>query len=111
MKLVTVVAESAIERRVAADLLALGATGVTVTDARGEGTRRLGRSEFPGANVRVEAVVPPPVAARIVEHLAERYFADYALIAYVSDVTVVRSAKYDAAGRAGPDGEALGVDQ
>ena len=96
MKLVTVVAEPAIEHRLTDELLALGATGFTVVEGRGEGTRHLRAGELPGANVRIETVVPPAVADRILARLAERWFADYSMAAYVSDVMVVRSAKYDA---------------
>lgn len=103
--LVTVVAEPAVEHRLTADLLALGATGYTVVEARGRGARGHAR-EFPGDNVRVEVVVPTPVAARVLAHLAAHYFADYAVIAYATDVAVVRSDKYDAAhaAPAGPGG-------
>ena len=97
MKLVTIVAEAVLEHRLAQDLLALGAAGYTVVEARGQGTRHLHAGELPGENVRLEAVVPPAVAERIVRHLAERYFPDYSIIAYLADVAVVRSAKYDAA--------------
>lgn len=92
-KLVTVVAEPAIEGRLTADLVALGATGYTVVEARGRGTHGRAR-EFPGANLRIEAVVPPEVAERILAHLAAQYFADYAITAYVSDVAVVRAGQF-----------------
>ena len=96
LALVTIVAEPAVEQRLTADLLALGATGYTIVEARGRG--RHGRArEFPGANLRIEVVVPPPVAQRVLAHLAAHYFADYALIAYASEVVVVRSEHYEAA--------------
>ena len=107
MKLVTVVTESAVEHRLTEELLALGATGFSVVEGRGEGTRHLRASDIPGANVRVETVVPAAVAERILARLAEHWFADYSLIAYVTDVQVVRTRKYEAlapaaAGRGAP---------
>ena len=51
-------------------------------------------AEIPGINVRIETIVPPEVGDRIVAHIAETYFADYEVIAYLSDVAVVRGDKY-----------------
>jgi hypothetical protein len=96
LKLVTIIAESAIEHRLTVEVLALGATGFSVVEGRGEGSRHLRASEFPGANVRIETVVRPEVADRILGRLTEHYFADYSIIAYVTDVAVVRTRKYDA---------------
>ena len=103
MKLVTIVAESAIEHRLTEEVLALGAAGFTVLEGRGEGTRHLRASDIPGANVRIETVVPPAVAERILDRLQDHWFADYSVIAYVADVAVVRTRKYEVlrpAGRA-----------
>ena len=102
MKLITVIAESTIEHRITEDLLALGAAGFSVVEGRGEGTRHLHAGELPGANVRIETVTPAHVADRILGHLAERYFHDYSIIAYVTDVAVLRSDKYVAAQRSHP---------
>ncbi len=96
IQLVTIIAEPSLEGRLTAELRALGATGYTVLEGRGAGTRGGSRGiDLPGANVRIETLVPPAVAERIVEHLAQHYFADYSLAAYVTDVAVVRTAKYD----------------
>jgi hypothetical protein len=79
-----------------------GAAGFSVVEGRGEGTRHLHAGELPGANVRIETVTPAHVADRILGHLAERYFHDYSIIAYVTDVAVLRSDKYVAAQRSHP---------
>jgi nitrogen regulatory protein P-II 2 len=96
MKLVTIVAEPVLETRLTEELTALGATGFSVVDGRGRGSAGRHAEEIPGTNVRIEALVGRTAADRIVAHLARTYFADYGVIAYVSDVHVVRSAKYDA---------------
>jgi hypothetical protein len=96
MTLVTIVAELAIEHRLTEEVLALGATGFTVVEGRGEGTRHLRASEVPGANVRIETLVPAAVADRILARLSEHWFADYSIAAYVTDVRVVRTRKYEA---------------
>lgn len=94
LKLVTIVAEPVLESRLTHELRALGASGWTVVEGRGEGSRGLHATTPPGIIVRIDSVVPADVADRIVEHLATTYFAAYGLIAYVSDVAVVRGEKY-----------------
>jgi len=44
--------------------------------------------------VRIETIVGPAVADRILEHVSANYFEDYAVIAWVDDVGVVRGDKY-----------------
>lgn len=93
-KLVTIIAEPVLAPRITQELRRLGATGFTVVEGRGEGSRAMHAAEIPGINVRIETIVPPEVADRIVEHVAATYFADYEVIAYLSDVAVVRGDKY-----------------
>jgi len=94
LKLVTIVAERLFRDQVQEELRTLGAKGFTVTDAIGKGSRGVRASEWEGRNVRIETVVAPEVADRIVEHVAERYFEHYAVIVWVQDVDVVRGDKY-----------------
>lgn len=101
-KLVTIIAEPVLEPRITQGLRQMGATGFTVVEGRGEGSRAIHAAEIPGNNVRIETIVPPEIAERIVEHLASTYFTDYEVIAYLSDVTVLRGDKYRRA--AGSDG-------
>lgn len=95
LKLITIIAEPVLEARITTELRTLGATGFTVVDGHGAGSRALHAAEIPGANVRIETIVVAVVAERIVEHIATQYFTDYSVIAYVSDVAVVRGEKYD----------------
>jgi len=94
LKLVTVIAEPVLEGRLTSELRQLGATGWTVVEGRGEGSRGIHAAEIPGVNIRVETIVAADVAERIVQHLATHYFAEYEVIAYMSDVAVVRGDKY-----------------
>lgn len=94
LTLVTIVAEPVLEHRLVTDLKRLGATGWTLTEGRGEGSRGRRASDLPGANIRLEVVVTPAVAERIVDHVATQYFPNYAVIAFVSAVEVVRGEKY-----------------
>ena len=103
LKLVTIVVEPALEHRLTGEIRGLGATGFSIVDGHGAGTRGGSRGiDVPGSNVRIETLVPAPVAARIVDHLAHHYFAVASLVAYVADVSVVRTEKYDASAAAPP---------
>jgi nitrogen regulatory protein P-II 2 len=92
--LVTVVAERVLEDRLLADLRALGCRGWTLTDVRGEGSRGVHASDWQGGNIKVETLVSPETADRILGHLAARFFADYAVIAYTTPAYAVRAGKF-----------------
>jgi nitrogen regulatory protein P-II 2 len=94
LKLVTIVAEAVLTESVLATLKRLGATGHTVTEVHGEGSRGLRVGELPGDNHKIEVLVEAPLADEILEFLAAQYFPNYALVAWVSDVVVVRGQKY-----------------
>jgi hypothetical protein len=94
LRLVTIVAEPVLEPRLVRDLKALGASGWTLTESRGEGSRGMRASDVPGDGIRLEVVTSPPVADRIVAHIAQHYFPNYAVIAWVAAVEVVRGEKY-----------------
>lgn len=94
LRLVTIVAEPVLESRLVRDLKVLGATGWTLSETRGEGSRGMRASDPPGQGIRLEIVASPEVADRIVAHAAEHYFPHYAVIAWVETVEVVRGEKY-----------------
>jgi nitrogen regulatory protein P-II 2 len=94
LKLITIIGESVLAERLPAELLALGATGWTMSQANGSGSRGMRAGLLPGDNLRVESVVSAPVADRILEVLATTYFPHFALVAGVADVQVVRGDKY-----------------
>jgi nitrogen regulatory protein PII len=95
MKRVTIVAEAIVAERIEEDVLRLGATGYTTTEADGRGSRGVRASEWEGKNIKVETVVNAEVADQILDCLARDYFPNFAVIAYAHDVEVVRGEKYD----------------
>lgn len=94
LKKVTIVAEAVLEDRLIRDVRQLGARGYTLTEVRGEGSRGVRASEWEGKNVQLDLLVSAAVADRILERLAEHYFPDFAVIAYVVDAEVVRGDRY-----------------
>jgi hypothetical protein len=94
LRRVTIIAEALLEDRLLRDVRRLGSRGYTITDARGEGSRGVRASEWEGRNIKLETIVSPEVADRVLELLATNYFEHYAVIAYVEAVEVVRGEKY-----------------
>lgn len=94
-KLVTIVAEAALEATLTRELERLGAPGYTICDARGRGRRGVRSAGWDlSGNIRVEVVCGADVAAAIAACLRERYSDDYALILFTSDVEVLRTEKF-----------------
>mgnify|MGYP003445139245 CR=1 FL=1 len=89
LKLVTIVAESLLEKRLVEEVKRLGAKGYTITPARGEGSRGIRSVDWEGQNIRLETIVSEEVALRILQRLQEEYFPHY-----VENVWVVRGEKY-----------------
>lgn len=94
LKLVTVITERLLRDRIVDELRKCGAKGFTVSDVSGEGSRGVRASEWEGQNLRIESVVSPEVADRVVERIADDFFENYAVIVYLQDVEVVRGDKY-----------------
>jgi nitrogen regulatory protein P-II 2 len=94
LKLVTIICEPVLEAKIAADLRRMGATGYTVSEGRGEGSRGLHAGDIPGSNVRIEVVVAPAKAEPMMQWLADHYFEHYSVIAWLTDVQVLRGDKY-----------------
>ncbi|MCY2978770.1 MAG: transcriptional regulator [Planctomycetota bacterium] len=92
--LLTVIAESVLKERLVHDLRSVGARGYTLTDAEGEGSRQRRVGEIFGANIRIESIVSPEVADRLLQLISNEYFDRFAVIAYLSTVSVIRGEKY-----------------
>ena len=94
LQLVTIVAETVLEEGITRELLELGATGYTVSDVRGRGSRGIRSGDVPGTGIRIEVVVRHDAADRIMEKVRDRWFASYAVIAWRTDIHVVRGEKH-----------------
>ena len=94
-RLITIVTEAILEVELCEALEKLGATGYTVTNARGSGHRGIRDAGWSSSsNVRVEVVCNEEVAQRIATHLRDNYYNDYAMILFESDVRVLRPDKF-----------------
>ncbi|MCB1963722.1 MAG: transcriptional regulator [Rhodocyclaceae bacterium] len=94
-KLLTIVTEAAIESTLVRDLERLGAHGYTITEARGKGSRGVRNAGWDASsNIRIEVVCSADTAAAIAAHLQQHYYANYAMIIFMSDVEVLRPEKF-----------------
>jgi len=91
---ITIIAENLLKDQVVQLIKQNGATGYTLTMVEGEGTRGVRASEWEGRNVRIETIVAPEVADAILSGLNEKLFEDYAVIAWLTEVNVLRGEKF-----------------
>jgi nitrogen regulatory protein P-II 2 len=94
LKLITVVAEEVVAPKIAEDMMRLGASGYTMVEAHGQGSRGKRMGRVGELNLRIDAVVSEAVAEKIMTRLSEHYFPRYATIAWLGDVSVLRGDKY-----------------
>ncbi|MEM8505003.1 MAG: hypothetical protein AAF716_17845 [Cyanobacteria bacterium P01_D01_bin.1] len=87
-----IVAEKLLQKKIAKIIDDAGATGYTVVEAGGRGSRNVRSSARPTAydnysNVKFEILTPNrDMAIKISDEVAARYFDDYSGIAYLCDV-------------------------
>ena len=93
-QLITIVAEAVIERRLLDDIKACGARGYSVGHVTGEGTTGRHTHNLNGPSVRIESVVTEDVAQTILGRLANDYFPNFAVIAWLSPVRVARPERF-----------------
>jgi nitrogen regulatory protein P-II 2 len=95
MKLVTIICEALAREPLQSLLKEVGAHGYTLFTVEGSGARgpRLADiEEF--ANIQVEVIVQPAVADTLLERLGQEFFPRYAMVAYESEVRVLRRDKF-----------------
>lgn len=91
---VTVVSERLLKDDLIDLLKKAGATGFTLTAVQGEGSRGVRAGEWEGRNVQFETLVSHEVADRILDDLNGRFFENFAVVAWVTEVTVLRGDKF-----------------
>jgi hypothetical protein len=93
--LLTLFSEAAVEPLLVRDMDRLGIGGYTISDARGKGSRGVRDAAWDEArNIRVEVICARAQAETLLAHLQARYFANYAMVATLSEVEVLRPGKF-----------------
>lgn len=93
--LLTVITESVIEKSLTRDLNQLGVRGYTIVDARGQGRRGV-RSAGLGetSNIQIEIICPRAQAEAVLLEFQARYYDNYAMVAFLQDVEIIRPDKF-----------------
>ncbi len=94
LTLLTIVAEALLKDRLIHEVRQAGAKGLTVTEVSGEGSRQRRVSELLGDNIKIEVIAKRETADKILTVLQKDFFPRYAVVAFMSDVQVVREDKY-----------------
>lgn len=95
IQVVTIIAEGVLKDRLVEDLARLGAKGYTIQgEVHGHGTRGITEQYWYGSQVRIETLVGAATADKILHYLQDTYFTDYSVLAYATDVRVMRPEKY-----------------
>ncbi len=103
--MLVIVTEKLLLQKIAGVIDKAGATGYTVTDAGGKGSRNVRSSGRPTvsdttSNVKIEVLTDTrDMALKISDEIALNYFDDYSGIVYLCDAQVLSAHKF-----CGPDG-------
>lgn len=95
MKLVTIVCEALARTPVVELLGQIGAHGYTLFPVEGvgaQGSRVADIEEF--GNIQIEVILQPEPALQLLAKLEQDFFARFAMIAYSTDIEVIRSTKF-----------------
>ncbi len=93
--LLTVITESVIEEILLKDMERLGVRGYTVSDARGRGGRGVRDATWGEvSNIRLEVICTRVLAEAVLEHIQSHYYDNYAMVAFLQDVEILRPEKF-----------------
>jgi nitrogen regulatory protein PII len=94
LKLITIVCEAVLTKKIIETIKELGAKGFTATDVRGEGSSERNASDSPDDRIKIEVLVNENLAKQIMKNISENYFKDYSLIMYSTDAQGIRESKF-----------------
>ena len=94
MKLVTIVTEGLLKDQMTDLLKRHKTTGYTMSRVQGEGSRGVHASEWEGPSYKIVSIVSPETADEILDEISEKYFDDYAVVAWLTDISVLRGEKF-----------------
>ncbi|MFO1460836.1 MAG: transcriptional regulator [Verrucomicrobiota bacterium] len=95
MKLVTIVCEAHAKDAVTRLIREVGGHGYTLFPVEGDGSQGLRTADIPEfTNLQIEVILKPEAAAQLLERLGNEHFPRYAMVAFESDVRVLRPGKF-----------------
>ena len=88
-KVLTIITESVIEKKLVRCIKELGAQGYTIEEVRGEGRRGVRRNDWDqSGNIRLQIVCEEELAHKISESLTEQFTESYAMYIFMFDAEV-----------------------
>lgn len=94
LPLLTIIGEEVLREKLIAEITHAGAKGYTITAVEGEGPRHIRSGDLRGENIKIETITTPEIADELLKRLAHDYFPHFAIIAYVTEVRIVRGDHY-----------------
>lgn len=100
MKRVVIITENVIKDELLKLIMSLGAKGYTIANVSGRGARGLrddNADTLVGEhlrNIKVEVITREDIAKKITVSVLEKFFKNYAGIAYMDDVEVLKGEKF-----------------
>ena len=94
LTLVTIITERLLRDEIIDRLKETGVSGYPLSDTTGEGSRGIRASDWEGKNVKIEVIANHDMATKIIQQISNKYFENYAVVAYTQKVNVVRGEKY-----------------
>lgn len=94
LKLLTVICEPVLATELIDLAKSLGVSGFTTTEVLGEGSAHRQSGEVPNSKIKIEVIAESARAIKVMESIAEQYFKNYSLIAYLTDAQVIRGTKF-----------------
>lgn len=92
--LLTIITEGILKDEIISIILKHGATGYTYSRAEGHGSRGNRATDWEGPNLRFESLVSKNTAENILSDLDKDYFENYSVVAWMSEVIVLRREKF-----------------
>ena len=87
MLLLTILSEAVLEDILIDEIMALGAKGYTISEARGRGTHGVRTGKWTaGGNIRIEVLGDNALCSKIVLRLQAEYERDYGLLMFTCPV-------------------------
>jgi hypothetical protein len=85
--LLTILSEAVLEDILIEQIMALGAKGYTISEARGRGTHGVRTGKWTaGGNIRIEVIGDTELCSSIVQRLQAKYERDYGLLMFTCPV-------------------------
>jgi nitrogen regulatory protein P-II 2 len=95
LTLLTIIALDALEERLVALIKSCGVHGYTLSDVEGEGLHTRHFSPWEGRNIKLETIGSAAAVNDILNHLEAEYFERYSIIAYTTEVQVIRRKRFE----------------